>query len=53
MSEWQYIDNQNDIEEFKKVTMGMHDSYMVGLDYMTGIWGDDSATFFAGPNNKT
>lgn len=52
MGEWQYINNQIDIEEFKKVTMGMHDSYMVGLDYMTGIWGDDSTTFFVGPNNK-
>ena len=39
MGKWQYINNQNDIEEFIKVTMGMHDSYMVGLDYMAGTWG--------------
>lgn len=44
MVNWQYINNQNDIEEFIKATMGMHDSYMVGLDYMAGTWGDNVAT---------
>ena len=43
MVNWQYINNQNDIEEFIKATMGMHDSYMVGLDYMAGTWGDNVA----------
>lgn len=52
MENWQYINNQNNIETFIKATMGMHDSYMVGLDYMTGTWSDDATTFFAGPNSK-
>ena len=46
MGNWQYINNQDDVEKFIKVTRGMHDSYMVGLDYMAGIWGDDTTTFF-------
>ncbi len=52
MDNWHYINNQEDIDAFIKATMGMHDSYMVGLDYMAGTWGDDTATFFAGPNSK-
>ena len=52
MGNWQYINNQDDVEKFIKVTRGMHDSYMVGLDYMAGTWGDDTTTFFAGPDSK-
>lgn len=49
---WKHINNQDDIEEFMKITMGMHDSYLVGLDYMPGIWGDAGNTFFAGPASR-
>lgn len=52
MGTWRYINNQNDIEEFIKKTMGMHDCVKVGLDYMAGTWGDDMATYFSGPNSK-
>lgn len=52
MGNWRYINNQNDVEEFIKETMGMHDSFMVGLDYMAGTWGDDMTTYFSGPNSK-
>jgi len=34
MVNWRYINNQNHVEEFLKETMGMHDSYVVGLDYI-------------------
>lgn len=36
MEDWRYINSQRDIEEFVKETMGMHDTVMVGLDYMAG-----------------
>lgn len=52
MGKWRYINNQNDVEEFMKETMGMHDSYMVGLDYMAGTWGDGTETYYSGPNSK-
>lgn len=52
MEGWRYFNNQNDIEEFTKVTMGMHDAYVVGLDYVSGNWGDEQLTYFGGPNSK-
>ena len=52
MEDWRYINSQREIEEFVKETMGMHDTVMVGLDYMAGTWGDDMATYFSGPNSK-
>lgn len=52
MEDWRYINSQREIEEFIKETMGMHDTVMVGLDYMAGTWGDDMATYFSGPNSK-
>lgn len=52
MEEWRYINSQSDIDEFVKETMGMHDSVMVGLDYMAGTWSDDITTYFSGPNSK-
>ena len=52
MEEWKYIQSENDIQEFLDVTMGMHDSYIVSVDYMAGTWGDDGTTYFAGPDKK-
>lgn len=52
MGDWRYIVDQNNIDEFVKETMGMHDSVIVGLDYMAGSWSDDITTCFSGPNSK-
>ena len=52
MEDWRYINSQRDIDEFVKETMGMHDSVMVGLDYMAGSWSDNMTTYFSGPNSK-
>lgn len=52
MEHWRYFNNQNDIEEFMKVTMGMHDAYMVGLGYVSGNWEDERMTHFGGSKSK-
>ena len=52
MGTWKYITDKNDVEEFIKETMAMHDSFMVGLDYINGLWGMDSAAYFSGSNSK-
>ena len=52
MEDWRYMDSQGDIDEFVKETMGMHDSVMVGLDYISGTWSNNRTTYFAGPDSK-
>ena len=52
MEDWRYMNSQGDIDEFLKETMGMHDSVMVGLDYISGTWCNDRMTYFSGPDSK-
>lgn len=52
MSGWTYVDTDEDKDELMKKTMGFHDAYIVGLEFMPGTFVCDEGTFLGGPGHK-
>lgn len=52
MSKWTYVKNQEDIDEFMNLTMGLHDAYIVGMEYMARTFLGDVGTYFGEPTHK-
>lgn len=52
MSDWIYVNTNEDIDSLLKKTMGFHDAYIVGLEFMPGTFVSEKDVFFGGSGDK-